>query len=1001
MDRGYAMASIVQLKVALRDVRPPVWRRVEVPTDFTLGDLHEVIQASLGWDNSHLHDFEIAGRHYSANDMRLEDNGWGETVHDATRFRLDSLVKQGVKSFSYTYDFGDDWRHKIDVEKVLEAVPDADYPRVVKGKGARPPEDVGGPPGYDMFREIIADPDHPEHGEMLEWAGLDAEDFDDTAFDMATANLRLEPLRASRRRKTASKPKAKPKTPKTASSPRTKKAKAPELPLETPGEPDDSPDALIDGVLVPLRDAPDTGTLPVRVLRGLVAHPGLATRLVHRVLTADAPDPDEQRLCVLLLDEARMDAEGNGARGQAFLTAFQSAIDNRMANDRSTLAGVHSLAVAYVRAGLTAPEALSTLGVAGDLGGLTDLAELGDPEDLEKVLDQGLGDALSELDDPYQLYCAFQEMLAGLPNPAKGHMAGLIARRSEALIPRLCLHWLLDPVAEIRLAAAEALAERLSKAPLERPLMALLVTARRWMPPDAARDALDRAVSNARAGLTMVDAGMGPEEVPVVEDIATSIPDGTGAQQFGALVRRGERVALAMVLLKTGHGVKDAFVLEESPEEIRDTFAKLRDAADMRTNLDALSVAVGAALGEGEALGRPPAPGLLDVLDLLPLDSFDPLPTTPEAWAERVDLDGAVAQASAQKRGRLVNESESWLDTFAMIGSWFEAGGDLETAVIEATSETAARRAVFDHLEERRAFWAEQCFRGALVLASDELPRHAQSFTAVGLALLDGRPLKKIPIMEWIVEATLDAIIDDGRSDGSPVDDPDLGPDDFDLDALAAQAPPPDTDAIDRLEDFLGREDTPEHTMNLSGLDGYLFSVAIPEPAPPVQEWLPMIWDGHQPPMSDPKATGDALNTILGRYTQIRTGLDTQDRGLGAIIWSDDDGHRHVTDWVRGFVEGMQIFEEEWDPLVRRAPEPVGLLVLGVDDPTMPPPPEFPPQELAAIRKGLPDQVLSIARTLWHVAHHEAAPVRMGPKVGRNDPCPCGSGKKYKKCCGQ
>jgi yecA family protein len=998
------MASIIQLKITLRDVRPPVWRRVEVPKDCTLSDLHEVIQATMGWSDCHLHDFEIAGRHYSANSFRLEDT-FGETVHDAARFRLETLVEQGIKSFSYTYDFGDDWLHKITVEKTLEAEPDAEYPRVVKGKGACPPEDVGGPPGYDMLREAIADPDTPEHEEMLEWVGIDAEDFDDTAFDMPMANLRLEPLRVQSRKKPASKPKAKPKAKKakaTSSAP-TNRTKAPDPPPETSA--DEGPDALIDFALAPLRDAPHAGTLPVRMLRGLVAEPGLAYRLVHRVLTADHPDPAEQRLCELLLDEARMDAEGDGARGKAFLTAFQSAIDNRMANDRATLHGIHGLASAYVRAGLTAPGSLNALAVEDDLGGLPDIADLvegADPEDLERVLDQGLGEALRQVDDPYQIYCAFQEMLAGLPDPAKGHMAGLIARRSEALIPRLSLYWLLDPVAEIRQAAAEALAERLSRAPLERPLMALLVAVRRWMPPDAARDALDRAVANARAGLAPVDAGMDPEEAPVVEGIATSIPDGSGAQQFGALVRRGERVALAMVLLKTGHGVKDAFVLEESPEETRDMFAELRDAADVRTSLDALAVAVGAAIGEGEALGRPPAPGLLDVLDLLPLDSFDPLPATPEAWAERVDPDGTVAQSSAQKRGRLVNESDDWLDEFVMIDSWFETGGDLETAVIEATSETAAQRAVFDHLEERRAFWAVQCFRGALVLVGDDQPRLAASFTAVGLALLEGRPLKKIPIMEWIVEATLNAIVDDQRSDDPFLDDdPSLGPDDFDLDALVAQAPPPDTNAIDRLEDFLERADTPENTMNLSTLDGYLFSVAIPDPAPPVQEWLPMIWDGHEPPMSDPKATAEALNTILGRYTQIRTGLETDDLGLGAIIWSDEDGDRHISDWVWGFVEGVRSFADEWDPLIRRAPETVGLLMLGVDDPNMPPPPEIPPKDLAAIRKGLPDQVLSIARTLWHVAHHDARPIRTGPKIGRNDPCPCGSGKKYKKCCGR
>jgi hypothetical protein len=97
-------------------------------------------------------------------------------------------VAQGFKKFTYTYDFGDNWRHVIQVEKVLAAEPGARYPRCVGGKRACPPEDCGGPWGYGDFLEAISNPKHPEHEDMLEWAG---DEFDPEAFDLEAVNEEL------------------------------------------------------------------------------------------------------------------------------------------------------------------------------------------------------------------------------------------------------------------------------------------------------------------------------------------------------------------------------------------------------------------------------------------------------------------------------------------------------------------------------------------------------------------------------------------------------------------------------------------------------------------------------------------------------------------------------------------------------------------------------------------------------------------------------------------
>jgi hypothetical protein len=178
--------TLYQLKVALRGVsKPPVWRRVLVDAGASLGELHEVIMAAMGWDGGHLHMFSDDTTRY----------GTTPDDEDEDEFALaDVLVEPGDR-LRYTYDFGDDWDHEIKLEKVLP--PDAGphttaVPVCLAGKGACPPEDCGGPWGYTDLKEAIADPSDEEHGERLEWLGLeDPSDFDPAAFDLATVNARL------------------------------------------------------------------------------------------------------------------------------------------------------------------------------------------------------------------------------------------------------------------------------------------------------------------------------------------------------------------------------------------------------------------------------------------------------------------------------------------------------------------------------------------------------------------------------------------------------------------------------------------------------------------------------------------------------------------------------------------------------------------------------------------------------------------------------------------
>jgi hypothetical protein len=182
-----APLAIYQLKITLLHSRPPIWRRVLVPGHFTLHKLHLVIQLAMGWEGGHLHHFLVDGQYYSCPYQGSDEEDTGDA--DSRRVTLAQIAPREKRKFVYEYDFGDSWEHEILVEKILPPEPGAKYPQCVKGKGACPPEDVGGVWGYANFLEAIHNPEHEEHEMYLEWIGGE---FDPEAFDLERANLALK-----------------------------------------------------------------------------------------------------------------------------------------------------------------------------------------------------------------------------------------------------------------------------------------------------------------------------------------------------------------------------------------------------------------------------------------------------------------------------------------------------------------------------------------------------------------------------------------------------------------------------------------------------------------------------------------------------------------------------------------------------------------------------------------------------------------------------------------
>ncbi len=181
--RRVPSATVHQIKVTLKGIRPPVWRRFQVKSDINLHKLHRTLQPVMGWLNSHLYEFVIDG-----NDYGEPHPDYGGTMLDARAVKLNHIAPVAPVRFIYRYDFGDGWEHEVVVERILPTPRRVQHPTCLAGKRACPPEDCGGIGGYADFLAAIRNPRHPEHESMLEWIGGG---FDPEAFDLREVNAAL------------------------------------------------------------------------------------------------------------------------------------------------------------------------------------------------------------------------------------------------------------------------------------------------------------------------------------------------------------------------------------------------------------------------------------------------------------------------------------------------------------------------------------------------------------------------------------------------------------------------------------------------------------------------------------------------------------------------------------------------------------------------------------------------------------------------------------------
>lgn len=182
--------SIYQIQIELKGFRPRIWRRILIAADSALVDFNKIIQTTMGWTNTHLHQFIKNDTNYT---LKMDfDDFWDDlnnVDYRTENLQVADLLQVENEKIIYEYDFGDGWEHVVTLEKILPKDDSIKTPICVAGRMNCPPEDCGGVWGYANILKILNQPDHEEYEDYLEWLG---EDFNPKYFNKDEVNELLK-----------------------------------------------------------------------------------------------------------------------------------------------------------------------------------------------------------------------------------------------------------------------------------------------------------------------------------------------------------------------------------------------------------------------------------------------------------------------------------------------------------------------------------------------------------------------------------------------------------------------------------------------------------------------------------------------------------------------------------------------------------------------------------------------------------------------------------------
>ena len=611
--------------------------------------------------------------------------------------------------------------------------------------------------------------------------------------------------------------------------------------------------------------------------RGLLFDPSAIADVAAAAINP-ADDVAGQAAAALLssaLDEARMATENGVPEGASLTEALATALTAWDSAHPFAPELRLRLAQIYARAGL-APPPFATL--SADVMAKGNVA----PEDMPD-LDALLNPIFRELgDEPIQVHAALVELLAGLPPELAAMLVSMTIARQGALETRLGLYWLFDPKPDLRLAAATALLSLADAGTLVPELGALLPALRKLLPDDPARAALDGAIRRHMR----IGGARTKSSISTIHRAAASLPDGAGAQSLIAAVQVGGRRAVAMAMLKQGHGLKDAFLIPcgSATEQKHMLTCILDEIETFGIPPETLAEALARGLGEGLALGLMPAPGLVDLVEILGPDAL--IPVSGEAGAILVSIGAAETLASLPAAGLtdLLNASADWINRFDQADSWFEDTTALRAALARARTRNGQEAAVWKHIEARRDWWARHFAVSAATLkyARGLDPTLWLACAAVARAILDGLSLNRIPIMADIAAMTLEA---NAASNGNVSARSRSGAQE-DMGSLLAQA-----------------------GMNEAYLQGYLTALVITPLEPSPEDWLGSLLSGIEFP-------GEGVIDRLIGFIMDHANQTDHDAGDPKAVSQALDALKEggLKDWAAGFDDLVKATRRSWSP---------------------------------------------------------------------------------------
>ncbi len=635
----------------------------------------------------------------------------------------------------------------------------------------------------------------------------------------------------------------------------------------------------------------------------MLHRPALGGRLVAKICAADEKAPELEPLTELLgssLDAARIASENRKKRGDAFLQAVTDAVELAAGQDKLLPFHRMLLASAWARNGLPAPAALELSATDIEMSGLP--PGMRNRAEAEAMLDDLFRNLIEQTKgDAFALHAALTETFPAMPADMRTYVIMQSAERPEPIHAKLCCFWLLDREGSIRAAAAGALADRAANGALSGKMAGKMVVLRNWMPKDEARAKLDQAVKlSMRSGLTV-----GASPAPwTLHSVLATLPDGGGAQSIMIALQSGGTRKVAMLLLKQGHGVKDAYTIPcSSASEQKALIQRVKqETGAVSVPASWIETALSAALADGLSAGLPPAPGLIEVAELCGFDRLRPEAVTTETLIGALPATERLRSLSAQARGKLINASEGWWDRHEIVRSWFEES-DHAHEVLEGTrSPRGVEAALWRWLETRRDFWARIVARAADVLAAAG-EQDADSFTATAMALLDGRDLKKIPVMHDVHEQTIEAwVFDDPDVDQSAT-----------LEEWVEQAEPkaPQPERKGELARLVK-----DSSITADWIDGFLMSVTLAPKMIAPNRWLPEILGGAVSSLT-PDTIQRFADLILMRANAC---VDHASEPAEFATAMSGRSKMAMRDWAGGFSSAHGQFRSSW-PTKSTSPE--------------------------------------------------------------------------------